>query len=104
MKPLIVHPITVLITFTLLEGAGYAFGEMAAKLAINVLLVSAVIMMDFWWDQDRARITRLESSLRDQFCRRPCNGRSSDLTVGECSGCGECGCGASDALRSGGRP
>lgn len=103
MKPLIVHPIMVLITFTLLQGLGYAFGEMAlSTAAVNVLLVLALVMMDYWWDHDRARIARLEASLRDQFCPRPCNRRGSDLTVGECSGYGECGCGAADALRDGG--
>lgn len=45
-----------------------------------------------------AEVGRLQASLRDQFCPRPCNWRPSEFDVGDCVDAGECGCSARSAL------
>lgn len=43
-------------------------------------------------------IERLKAALTEQSCPRPATGRPDDLTIGECVGFRECGCGARAAL------
>ena len=49
-------------------------------------------------DRIAAYVEQLEKALGEFDCPRPCNGRPDDLTVAQCVGAGECGCGARAAL------
>ena len=57
------------------------------------------------WQKEAARAfnaealnAKLRTSLRNQFCPRPCNHRPDEFDVGDCVDAGECGCSAHNAL------